>query len=314
MYAQVIDANLNRVTEGLRVIEEYARFVASHREVSTQLSRLRHDIATRNPGWQLQLMARDTELDVRACDPPARRESIEQLLRANFRRVTEGLRVLEEYTGDAHYNIARYAMYELEKEIVLRLLKPPIDRGVYVISGDVDVLIDAARRGAVLIQLRNKYLSKAELFVQATRLMAERVPHVPVIINDYLDIAVAVKADGLHTGQDDLPISEQRRILGPHRLIGRTTHSLDQGSIAEAEGADYISIGPIWETPSKPGRAGIGVDYLAEAATTVSIPYVAIGGIDFERAKTVAAYRPPMMGIVRAVDQLEAIRALFNDA
>jgi len=88
---------------------------------------------------------------------------------------------------------------------------------------------------------------------------------------------------------------------------------LDQGLIAEAEGADYISVGPIWETPSKPGRAGIGFDYLAEAATTVSIPYVAIGGIDFERAKTVAAYRPPMIGIVRAVDQLEAIRALFNE-
>lgn len=313
MFAQVIDANLNRVTEGLRVIEEYARFVASNPAISSQLSRMRHDIATRNPGWQLQLMSRDIQLDARACDPPTPRESIEQLLRANFRRVTEGLRVLEEYTGDAHYNVARYTVYELEKEIVLRLLKPQIGRGVYVVSADVDVLIDAARRGAVMIQLRNKHIPKADIFVQAKRLMAERLAHVPVIINDYLDIAVAVQADGIHTGQDDLPIAVQRRILGPHRLIGRTTHSLDQGLIAEVEGADYVSVGPIWETPSKPGRPGIGFDYLAEAATALTIPYVAIGGIDGESAARIAAYRPPMIGVVRAVDQLEAIRALFDE-
>ncbi|NBV82540.1 thiamine phosphate synthase [bacterium] len=314
MFAQVIDANINRVAEGLRVIEEYARFVAGHREMSERLSRLRHDIATHNPGWPDQLMSRDTHTDARAGEIPQRRESIVALLQANCRRVTEGLRVLEEYTGDPRYNRCRYTMYELEKELLLGLLKPTIRRGIYVISSDVDVLIDAANRGAVMIQLRDKANSKADLFDQATRLMALRDPSVPVIINDYVDIALAVGADGVHGGQDEMPISQQRRLMGPHRLIGRTTHSLEQGIAAQADGADYVSVGPIWETPSKPGREGIGLAYLGEAAQHLSIPYVAIGGIDLGRAALVAPFRPPLVGVVRAVDQLEAIQALLENS
>jgi len=314
MFAQVIDANINRVAEGLRVIEEYARFVAGHREMSERLSRLRHDIATHNPGWPDQLMSRDTQTDARAGEIPQRRESIVALLQANCRRVTEGLRVLEEYTGDPRYNLCRYTMYDLEKELLLGLLKPTIRRGIYVISSDVDVLIDAANRGAVMIQLRDKANSKADLFDQATRLMALRDPSVPVIINDYVDIALAVGADGVHGGQDEMPISQQRRLMGPHRLIGRTTLSLEQGIAAQADGADYVSVGPIWETPSKPGREGIGLAYLGEAAQHLSIPYVAIGGIDLGRAALVAPFRPPLVGVVRAVDQLEAIQALLENS
>lgn len=308
MFPQIIDANLNRVVEGLRVIEEYVRFVVGHPVFSQELSQLRYDISAHNPDWETQLLVRDTAHDARSHALPRGRESVVELLRANFHRVTEGLRVLEEYTANPVYNRARYRVYELEKEIVLRQLKPPIHPGVYVISHDVDVLCDAAERGASIIQLRNKYATKAEIFADAQRLMMRKKWDIPVLINDYLDIALAVKADGVHTGQDDMPIDYIRKQLGPHRLIGRTTHSLDQGRLAEQAGADYVSVGPIWETPSKPGRAGIGFDYLQVAKEELTIPYVAIGGIDAGLVGEVVGYRPPLIGVVRAVDQLEMIR------
>lgn len=314
MFPQIIDANVNRVIEGLRVIEEYVRFVVGHAELSQQLSQLRYEISANNLDWESQLLVRDTDHDARSQELPRARKSVVELLRANFHRVTEGLRVLEEYTANPVYNRARYRMYDLEKEIVLRQLKPEIRPGVYVISHDVDVLCNAAERGASIIQLRNKNASKSVLFEDAQRLMMQKKWDIPVIINDYLDIALAVKADGVHTGQDDMPIDYIRKQLGPHRLIGRTTHSLDQGLIAQRDGADYVSVGPIWETPSKPGRAGIGFDYLQVAKDELTIPYVAIGGIDSGLVAEVVAYRPPLIGIVRAVDQLEMIQDQLRNA
>ena len=95
-------------------------------------------------------------------------------------------------------------------------------------------------------------------------------------MNDYLDIAQIVDADGYHSGQDDLPISEIRKLWSPEKIYGRTTHSLEQGIIARDAGASYVSVGPIWATPTKPGRPAIGFDYLSHASE-LGIPFVAIG-------------------------------------
>ena len=307
MDSRIIDANLNRVSEGLRVIEEYVRFVLSDEIRSQQMANLRHALNATETDHEDHLMCRNVAEDARAYAPPAKRGEILGLLRANFKRATEGLRVLEEYTGNATYNRLRYDLYMLEKDIVLLAAKPKLRPGVYVISDTVDTLLAAVEAGASVIQLRDKHATKTQIYAKAQRLKSEhRNSNVPLILNDHLDMVLALRVDGLHTGQDDMPLTIQRQLLGQQRLIGRTTHDLAQGQRAVAEGADYISVGPIWETPSKPGRAGIGCDYLREVGA-LGVPYVAIGGISMANIAEIAPYAPPMIGVIRAYDQIEAI-------
>ena len=115
---------------------------------------------------------------------------------------------------------------------------------------------------------------------------------------------LAVDADGLHTGQDDLPIQIQRQWIGPHKIIGKTTHTLDQGLTAQSQGADYVSVGPLWKTPSKPNRDAIGFDYLKAAASQLRIPYVAIGGVNLSNIDQLIPFNPPIIGLIRAYEDI----------
>ena len=297
---QIIDANINRVSEGLRVIEDYSRFIACDKPITDQLAQIRKKINRSEQNKTKHLLSREIGTDMRAKEKPTVRSSIKETLVANFKRVEEGLRVLEEYTGASLYNEARYDVYMLEKTVVLWATKPCIKHGLYLISDDPDRLKQGMEWGCSLVQLRDKTVSKEQLYNKAVLVKDIATSFdVPWIINDYLDIALLLDADGLHTGQDDLPVSMLRPLLGDHKILGRTTHDIQQGQQAQKEGADYVSVGPIWETPSKPGRAGIGLDYLKQASTQLEIPYVAIGGINADTISEVMDYKPPMVGVIR---------------
>lgn len=299
---QIIDANLNRVSEGLRVIEDYLRFVQSSKELTKLASNYRKKVNSSNQWYRECLSSRDLNKDVRAKEPLTQRSSITDLLIANFKRVTEGLRVLEEYTGDELYNHIRYDIYDFEKTVLLSVsVKPKILKGVYVVSSDVDVLKKAIHEGATMIQLRDKQVSKQVLLDKARDLSNySKTFECCFIINDYIDIALLVDADGVHTGQDDIDSRLQRQLLGDQKVIGRSTHNMIQAKKAESEGVDYISVGPLWETPSKPGRKAVGMSFLKEVSESISIPYVAIGGIDNSNIADVMAYLPPLVGVIRA--------------
>ncbi len=310
---RIVDANINRISEGLRVIEEYLRFVAGQKDLTFKLSKIRKKINITETDFVANLLYRDTDKDMRAREKPTKRMDIFILLKANFKRVEEGLRVLEEYTGNQLYNQLRYEMYELEKEILLKVIKKNIVPGIYLISDSVNILEFGLNQGVSLIQLRDKKASKTEYLKKALKVkkIVQKF-QVPLIINDYLDIALLVDADGLHTGQDDLPIKELRKIFGEHKILGRTTHNFNQGQIAEKEGADYISIGPIWATPSKPGRPEIGFEYLKKAKKQINIPYVAIGGINLNNLAQVLKYQPPLIGLIRDYQNLPKIMKKFQ--
>lgn len=311
-YAQVIDANINRVSEGLRVIEEYTRFISKNKRLTEALAAMRKQLNLSETHPIKNLNIRDTCSDMRAKEAPPQRPALWELLKANFKRVEEGLRVLEEYTGNALYNSLRYDAYELEKEVLLTLSKKNIEPGIYLISDQVEVLKKGLEKGVSLIQLRDKKADKQSLLERARYLQPLATEkQIPFIINDHLDIALEIDADGFHSGQDDLPVTVQRRLLGPHKIIGKTTHTLEQGLKAQEEGADYVSVGPIWETPSKPGRPGIGFEYLKHASEQLSIPFVAIGGISIETLPQVMPFRPPLIGFIRAFDQFDLFRDLF---
>lgn len=309
---QIIDANINRAAEGLRVIEDYVRFVSQNKNQTQQLSQLRQKINLSEVNKPDHLFFRDTQSDQRAKERPRKRQHISDLLKANFKRVEEALRVLEEYTGIATYNEARYDMYHLEKQVLLPLLKPQLKNGIYLISHNIDVLKKGLEWGVSIIQLRDKNASKEHIYNQC-RLIAPLAKKykIPFIVNDFLDIAQLVDADGLHTGQDDISVVDQRKLLGASKLIGRTTHSLEQGLDAQASGADYVSVGPIWETPSKPNRDGIGFDYLKEAKGLLSVPYVAIGGINKETVNSIISYKPPLIGLIRDYESIPELLKRF---
>ena len=177
-----------------------------------------------------------------------------------------------------------------------------VDRAAVGTRDVADVAEEAIRGGADVIQLRDKAASTRQLHQEALRVRAvTKAAGIPLIINDHVDIAHAVGADGVHLGQDDLPIAAARAILGPNRLIGRSTHSLEQAIAAELDGADYIGVGPIFPTPTKPGSQSVGVDLIRQVALRLSVPFVCIGGIDTTTLQSVLSAGAERIAVVRAV-------------
>ncbi|MBP6921472.1 thiamine phosphate synthase [Candidatus Gracilibacteria bacterium] len=313
MHPAIIDANIHRVCEGLRVIEEYFRFVMNDEVLTNKLASLRKKISHHAlpVSDRARMEARDMEKDARTNEVISSRKNSYDLLLANMKRSQEALRVLEEYTGDDNFRIFRYELYELEKDCFLNIRKPVELRGVYLISHDVDILRRGLELGADIIQLRCKDTSKHEILEKAhqAKKLAEEFQK-PLIINDHLDIAQIIDADGIHTGQDDISIADMRKTWSPDKIYGRTTHSFEQGVVARDQGASYVSVGPIWATPTKPDREAIGFKYLSRA-TELGIPFVAIGGVNNENISEILAHSPSMIAIVRDYESIPEFQQYF---
>ena len=182
-----------------------------------------------------------------------------------------------------------------------------------------DVLVGVIEAGVDLVQLRMKDADVSEILeIGDAWGHVCRDANVPLIINDRPDIALALQADGVHLGQDDLPPSFARQIVGPDVIIGRSTHSREQiaqGIDEVAEGcADYIAVGPIWETPTGPGKPGVGLELITHASETVDFPWFGIGAIDTRNVGDVAAAGATRIVVVRAItqadDPIAAVQAL----
>jgi thiamine-phosphate pyrophosphorylase len=170
------------------------------------------------------------------------------------------------------------------------------DFRLYAITGEsyhpgrdlIDVMEAAIRGGADIVQLRDKETPPSELLAKARALrVLTRRYGVPFIVNDYPELALAAEADGVHLGQEDMPIEAARRMLGEGKIIGISTHSIEQARAAVRAGADYIGVGPVFPTPTKPGRPAAGLGFVRQAAAEIAIPWVAIGGITLDNADEV---------------------------
>jgi thiamine-phosphate pyrophosphorylase len=137
---------------------------------------------------------------------------------------------------------------------------------------------------------------------------------VPLIINDHPEIAAAVGCEGVHVGQDDAPIASARAVIGPGRIVGKSTHSLVQAEAAVAEGADYIGFGPLFPTPTKAGRPGIGLDDIAEVHRRVSVPIFCIGGVKIENLPAIVRAGARRVVIVSGILQAAGIAAYVREA
>jgi thiamine-phosphate pyrophosphorylase len=166
---------------------------------------------------------------------------------------------------------------------------------------DPELLLRAALSGGVdMVELREKELDRRaiERAGATFRRLCDTYSAL-FIVNDDPSLAISCRADGVHLGQDDMPLADAREMLGPDLLIGLSTHSAEQ--IDAAKGADYISVGPVWETPTKEGRPAVGLDLVRYAGRRASVPFYAIGGIDPANASQVVAAGAQRLCVVRAI-------------
>ncbi len=175
-------------------------------------------------------------------------------------------------------------------------------------GGDPGPLLEAALRGgADIVQLREKSPRCAEELVSlADAFRRAATEHGALfILNDRPDLVAACGADGVHVGQDDMPVPQARELAGPEALVGLSTHSPEQVEAAcAAQGdarPDQLSVGPVWETPTKEGRPGTGLELIEYAAHTATLPWFAIGGIDTGNVSSVVAAGARRIVVVRAI-------------
>lgn len=176
--------------------------------------------------------------------------------------------------------------------------------------------LEAALAGGVdVVQLRLKEAADEEI-VAAGRVFREACDRhgALFVLNDRPDLVEACGADGVHVGQEDVPPAEARAVVGPERIVGLSTHSEQQLAAAMGEPVDYVAVGPVFETPTKPGRPAVGLELVRTAAATARLPWFAIGGIDVENAADVVAAGAERVAVVRAIrdaeDPAAAARAL----
>lgn len=164
------------------------------------------------------------------------------------------------------------------------------------------ITTQAIQGGADVIQLRDKTAPTKTVIAEGKRLLeVTRPAGVPLIINDRVDVAVAAGADGVHLGQEDLPIAAARRLLGSERIIGTSTHSLIQALEADQEELDYLALGPVYPTPTKPDYPPVGLKLIGEVSARIRHPLVVIGGVDGTRLPEVVAAGATCVAVVRAV-------------
>ncbi len=198
--------------------------------------------------------------------------------------------------------------------------------GLYVITSDdrvagrghLDVARAALAGGADALQLRDKTLGGKELLrlaVEMRRLVEESGSGCLFLVNDRVDVALSSRAHGVHLGQEDLPAAAAREILGPDMVLGLSAGTVEEALIAEREGADYLGVGPVFPTPSKPDAGEpIGLDGLRAIRRAVNLPLVAIGGINEENLRAVFEAGADGVAVISAVssavDMEEAVRRL----
>jgi len=300
---RVLDAEANRAREGLRVIEDYIRFGLDDRHLTGLCKQLRHDLTAALSRISLEhcLASRETQADVgTVLTTPTERQRGDDagVLRANFARLQESLRGLEEFGKLFDSVLAeqikqlRYQTYTLQRavEITRGGLKRLASARLYVLldgRGSPEEFERLVRSviaaGADMIQLRDKRLGDRELLARARQLHdVTRETGTPWIMNDRADLAVLAHADGVHVGQEEVSVKDARRIVGPEAFVGVSTHCIEQARQAVLDGASYIGVGPTFSSDTKSFEHFPGVELLRTVSAEIRLPAFAIGGIDRE--------------------------------
>jgi len=323
---RIIDANFNRGREAIRVIEDFCRFALNSASLTERAKQLRHELSAAIDKLDAgRLIAgRDTLGDVgvgKTVDKQLQRTDLRSSFTAGCKRLTEALRTLTEVTQTIDSGVAstieklRYDAYTLEKDIIL--FSEPSEKfkrvRLYVIitsslPADVISLTHKCAAGGVdCIQLRAKDTNDDKLFALAVEFVQIcKAAGVLSIINDRADIAVAAGADGLHLGQNDLPVEQARKLQLTPLIIGKSTHSLEQLRVTCEQCPAYVSLGPVFATKTKPTAEPVGLDYVkrgTEKLADTGIGHVAIGGITLDNIEEVLEAGAGTIAVCAAVTE-----------
>ena len=326
---RLLDANANRAREGLRVLEDYARFMLNDDELSARLKGLRHELRAALAAWLDEaILRRDTPGDVgtdNKTDAELRRADVADVVTAAGKRVGEALQAIEEFAktispaNAAAVEAIRYRFYDIE-QVVARTLRPASrfeSLKLYVLITQsvcrrpwLETAELAIAGGADCLQLREKELDGGELLGRARKLTELCRRHsVLCIINDRVDIALASGADGVHVGQGDLPAADIRRMAGRAIIIGVSTHNLQQAKQAVRDGADYVGVGPVFPSRTKPRDFLPGLDFARQVAAEIKIPSVAIAGVTHENVDQVLQTGMKRIAVASAVTDSDDVRS-----
>ncbi len=301
---RMIDANLNRSREGIRMIEDCARFMLDDAQITQSCKAIRHQLRSAIESLNLApdalISSRDTPgdvgTDITTETETDRSAGMRDLVSAAAKRAAEALRVIEESTkalghSGSSFEAIRYQLYTIEKQTTLALAPPCpqwalcvlITKSLCTHHDPIEIIKRVASGGAGCIQIREKDMPDAQLLDHAGQLTdCAHTLGLHVMINDRAHIAKLVNADGVHLGQSDLPINAARELLGHRTWIGRTCPTIEQATQACQQGADTCGIGPVFAstTKSKPTLAGLNLikAYLSNPKAKHT-PMLAISGI-----------------------------------
>ena len=293
---QIIDANLDRAREGLRVLEDWARFGLGKGGYVERIKNFRQILGKNH----LEVYKQSRNHIEDKCKGLSHQEQInrktsEQIISSNSGRIQEALRVIEEFSRLHNHELSkiaseiRYEIYTLEIEL-LSLSKHKNSQGIlkennlYVITAQkenlLEILEDILIAGVKIIQHRFKVGTDKDNLKEAIQIknLCKKYNSL-FIVNDRIDIALASNADGIHLGQDDLDLKTARKLLGYSKIIGISANNEIDISNAYKEGCDYIGIGPVFETATKKNKKPIGIEKIKTLTKDLNIPWFAVGGI-----------------------------------
>lgn len=323
---RIIDANINRATEGLRVAEDVVRFVLDDAKLTSRLKDIRHELVKLvdrlGASKRVTLSVRDVRRDVgawRSTKSEGRRKNILDVFLANIKRAEESVRVFEETSKlfdpklGPKFKKLRFELYDIEQKASILLKKKiKLDSPLYVITDDsfgyshLYIMKEAAKAGARIFQLRDKRSGTRDKVKTAKRMADYARAHgLTFLVNDSPDIAIKADADGVHLGIGEvgnrgygLGIRELRE---KGKIIGISASNLKEALRAQALRADYIGFGPVFSTPIKPGMKPTGIKELRKVMKRVTIPVVAIGGINRSNIAQIKVAGCDRVAVIRAV-------------
>lgn len=295
---RVLDVNLNRLDESLKLIEDITRFHLENRTLLSQIRSIRKNFLALKRLLPMEKIigARQSSRDLgrKAKFDSINKKNTNAVILSNLWRAKESSRIIEEMLKNLDIRLSRktkeirFQVYDLEKNIVSSLrrkfdpsLHAIIDERYVRFSDIRGVTNTLVNNGATMIQLRARELSARSFLRYANRIRhAIKKTNVKFIINNRLDIALACDADGLHVGQKDIPLAHARKIMGDTSIIGASAHNLREAKIAEAQGADYLGVGSIYPTKTKPEARICSLPTLRSICRSIKIPVIGIGGIN----------------------------------
>lgn len=281
-YRTIIEANRNRFKEGARVLEDIARFIFNDMDLFIKIKNLKHQIVIRS----FNHLNKNDLGGLTFCENN-NRENLINIIHANATRMQEALRVLEELDDNQKYKKLRFITYEIHQEIIHKhevFSQKNKLIGIYPICDPTlmsleDMANYLNNNNISICQLRMKNKPPAEVYSTAKIFKDLLKDDILFIINDYVDVALML-ADGVHVGQQDMPVESIRKISPQSFVIGTTCHNLQEAQNARSYGASYISLGCIYQTTTKKDTIPISLSTIHTIKQSIDMPICAIGGIN----------------------------------